>query len=479
MLRSESDAVRESVRYVLDSLGIFWEEVSEPDPLKHTVALIPEGSPLVPIPVPSVFIGRAALAYFGGEKKTKVGSPPEPSGFITISGERAPVYGQLYSFEGDRIVGYAPVWVRDRHVLIGYDLFETVSYFIRGAEQSLGLRDVIDRRGRFDPKALEELRGVPPSVPLVKLHSDLVLASLALLHKREGLPFLTKLYGRTPANLTVSLLIPVRFIRREGKFKRVVSKLLGKNTPPWYENLASLSDPLAFYFGSFLDYDLNSMEGELRSIEENGHEVGLLASIRSSVDFSKMRDEYTLISEILRRGSLGIRFPVIATYLKDAWRSAASVNARYSVAGELSGGFGYPLGLNYPSRPYGLVWNLPLTSRVRSPEAARGVVRKLLKYGGMVAVEAYTEDAAIAFISAAKDSMAEVDTPLELLKRWERIKWVKGDFVYDRRFLYMKFRASDAVEDMGVRVIHPSGKHKIVRISLSKGEEREHAVEVV
>ena len=467
------------MRYILDSLGLFWEEVAEPDPLKHTVAVVPEGSPLVPIPVPAIFTGKAALAYFGGEKKTALGSPPHPSTFITISGKRAPVYGQTYKLDGDRIVNYAPVWYRDRYILIGYDLFETVAYFIRGAEQSLGIRDVLDKKGRFNPSSLEKIRGVPPSVPVVKLHSDLLLATLVLLHKREGLPLITKLPGRTPTNLMVSIVVPIRFLKKEGRIKSIVNKLLNKKTPPWYERLVLSEDPLAFYFGSFLDYDLKSLENHLRGIEEGGHEVGLLASIRSSVDFSKMRDEYGLLAEVLRRGSLGLRFPMLATHLKDAWRSAASVNARYSIVGELSGGFGYPLGLNYPSRPFGLVWNLPLVSRVRTPEYARELAEKVSNYSGIVMIEAYTEDAVLTLLKSLRDLMVELDTPLELLKRWEQVKWVTGEFVYDRRFLNMRIKSPEPIDDLGLRIIHPSGRHKVIRVSIPRGKEKEMSVEVV
>ncbi len=192
-----------------------------------------------------------------------------------------------------------------------------------------------------------------------------------------------------------------------------------------------------------------------------------------------MRDEYGLLAEVLRRGSLGLRFPMLATHLKDAWRSAASVNARYSIVGELSGGFGYPLGLNYPSRPFGLVWNLPLVSRVRTPEYARELAEKVSNYSGIVMIEAYTEDAVLTLLKSLRDLMVELDTPLELLKRWEQVKWVTGEFVYDRRFLNMRIKSPEPIDDLGLRIIHPSGRHKVIRVSIPRGKEKEMSVEVV
>ena len=475
-VRSSDRDVREAVKHILNSLGLFWEEVDEPDPLKHSVAIFPEAADFVPVTIPSIFIGETALSYYGGEKTEVRNSPPEPSRFLNVEKVRIPIFGTKYRLEGDRVLRQAPLFSKGANILVGYDLFRNVSYFLRGAESSLGMRRVRTSDRRLNPRALEEIRGVPISTPIVALHARFLLFSILLLHKREGLPLILKQIQPAGYRGAISISIPV-FRRGRSGFLRGLANLI-RRSETWIERLARNEESLTFFVGRGEDYTPSKVRDLLISMEEAGHEVGLLASIRASVDHMAISEEYEELASIIKRGNLGIRFRGLASTLMDAWKAAAYVQADYVLAGELAAGLGFPLGIGCPFRPDGLIWNVPLIGRVTDRRSASRVVDFASKRGCMVAVDSVGELPTMSLVRNAKEKGLWIVTPGKMIERFKSVAEVKGVFRYDRAYLEGKVVPYAGVKDLQLRVINPEGREVSLKVDLEANKTQEIRVPV-
>ena len=473
-IRSSDKSVREAVKYTLNSLGLFWEEVDEPDPLRHSVAIFPEAAEFVPVSIPSIFIGETALSYYGGEKAEVRNSPPEPAGFINVDKVKVPFFGLKYNLPGDRVLRQAPLFAKDSHFLLGYDLFRNVSYFLRGAESSLGMKRIKTSDRRFNPTILEEIRGVAPSVPIVDMHAKFLLFAILLLHKREGFPLILKQTPPAGYNGAIAVSVPVY---RTGRSRFDLLSLF-RRTESWIERLARNADPLAFFVGRGEDYTPSKVRDLLISLEESGHEVGLLASIRASVDHMTISEEYEELAGIIKRGNIGIRFKGIASTLMDAWKSAAYVQADYVLAGELATGIGFPLGIGCPFKPEGLVWNIPLVAGVGSMDMANRVANFVAKRRCMVAVDTLDELSTISLVRSAQEQGLWVTTPGAMIDRFRSIAEVKGVFRYDRKYLEGKMMPYADVKDLQVRIINPEGRDILLKLDLTENRSKEINVPV-
>ncbi|MEM3929473.1 MAG: hypothetical protein QXX48_04215, partial [Candidatus Korarchaeum sp.] len=318
VVRSRDPRVREAVRYTLDSLGLFWEEVHEPDPIKHMVSIFPEEAEFVPVVTPSIFVGSTALAYFGGDKVESKRSPPMPAGFLEINKEKSPFFGVKYTFDCERFSRTNPVFRKDSNILIGYDLFRTVAYFLRGAELSLGIRGVKTPDNKINLNAISEIRGVQTNVPAADVHARLLLSLILLLHKMEGLPVALKRISPPGRKGALAISVPILKVKKE---RSILSRLknLFRKSEIWIERLGKIDQPITFFAGRGEDYGPSDVSEVLVSLEESGHEVGLLASPKASVNHDTMFDEYRELAEVLKRGDLGIRFRSIESTITDAW----------------------------------------------------------------------------------------------------------------------------------------------------------------
>lgn len=474
VIRSLDKDVRDAVKHIMDSLGLFWEEVDEPDPLRHSIAVFPEATDFVPVPVPSIFVGQSALSYYGGDRTEVKKSPPEPSGFMVVDKVKIPYFGTKYELQGERISRQVPLYGRDSHLLLGYDLFRNVSYFLRGAESSLKLKGVRTSDRKFIPRALEDLRGVPISIPIVDLHAKFLLLMILLLHKREKLPLITKHIPPPGYKAGISVSIPLLKIGRPSKFNIMG---LFRKSESLVERLIKANEELTFFVGKGEDYTPSKIRKILISMEERGHEVGLLASVRASLDHMTMAEEYREVAEILKRGNMGVRFRGIASTLMDAWKSAAYVEAGYVLAGELAEGFGFPLGIGCPFRPDGLVWNVPLIGKVSDRNSANKAVGFASKWGCMVAVDAIDEIAILSLIRSAMERDVWVAPLNSLIERYKAISSIKGAFVYDRRYLEGKLIPQGGAS-LQLNVINPEGKKKVVKVDLENGKPQEIRISV-
>ena len=386
-----------------------------------------------------------------------------------------PFYGIRYSFDGDKILGQAPLVAKNDHILVGYDLFDNVSYFLRGAESSLGMKRIKGRDLRLNPQSLQEIRGVPPSVPIVDIHAKLLLFSILLLHKREGFPLLVKRIP--PADFLAGLAISFPVLSIGKPRFGIISKILGKGES-WLERLAKNSDQIAFFVGRGEDYSPSGISDELRFLEESGHEVGLLASTRASIDHSVIAEEYEELANVLKRGDIGVRFRGISSTLMDAWKSAAYINASYVLTADLTSGIGFGLGISLPFKPNDLVWNIPVIARLYGREKVPNVVDFIKNKGGMVAVDVYDEYAALSLNNRAQKAGLWVTTPDRMIKRFRAVSGVRGVFRYDRKYLEGKIVSAEDVKDLSLRVINPSGRDIYLKIDLVKDKSYEVNVPV-
>ncbi len=472
-VRSPDKNVRDAVKYALNSLGLFWEEVEEPDPLRHSVAIFPEATEFVPIVIPSIFIGETAISYYGGEKKEVKNSPPEPAGFFNVNNVKIPYFGVKYEPNGDKILRQAPIYAKDSNLLLGYDLFRNINYFLKGGESSLNIRRIKSSDKRLDPKVLEEIRGTPPSIPIVDVHTRFLLSSILLLHKREGFPLIMKKVPPSGYNGALSISVPVfRTGRSRFRFNPF------RKPESWIESLARHADPLSFFVGRGDDYTPSKVRDLLLSLEENGHAVGLLASLRASIDHMVISEEYEELTSIIKRGNVGIRFKGIISTLVDAWKSAAYVRSSYVLAGELSRGMGFSLGISYPFKPNDLVWNIPVVARVATTDSARRVADLVARWECVVDADALNDLSAISLIRSAQERGIWVTTPTEIIERFRSVSEVKGLFRYDRRYLEGKMTSYSDVEDLQLRIISPEGKDMILKIDLEGNRPKEINVPV-
>ncbi len=468
--------VRDAVRHTLNSLGLFWEEVDEPDPLKHSVAIFPEATEFVPVTIPSVFVGETALSYYGGDKTEVKKSPPGPAGFMVVDRIKIPYFGTKYDLEGERLLRQAPLYSRDSHLLLGYDLFRNVSYFLKGAESSLSMKRIKTSDRRFNPKVLEDLRGVPVSTPIVDLHAKFLLFSILLLHKRERLPLIMK--HIPPSGYKGGMSVSIPLLRRGGSGLRFDPRRFLRRTESWVERLIRGTEDLTFFVGRGEDYTPSKIRELLVSMEESGHEVGLLASVRASIDHLSMAEEYEEVAAIIKRGDIGIRFRGIASTLMDAWKSAAYVEAGYVLAGEIAGEFGFPLGIGCPFMPNGLVWNIPLVGKVSDRESAAGAADFVAKWGCMVAVDALDEISTLSLLRNARERGVWIAPPSSLVERFRAVSGVKGTFRYDRRYLEGKIIPYSDVKDLQLKIINPEGKDSFTRVDLVSGKPHEIRIPV-
>jgi len=475
-VRSLDREVRDAVKHTLNSLGLFWEEVDEPDPLKHSVAIFPEATEFVPVTIPSIFIGETALSYYGGDKTEIKKSPPEPAGFMVVDRVKIPYFGAKYDLEGEQLLRQAPLYSKDSHLLLGYDLFRNVSYFLHGAESSLGLKRIRTSDRRFNPKVLEEMRGVPASTPIVDLHAKFLLFSILLLHKRERLPLIMKRIPPSGYKGGMSISIPVYRMGRSGL--RLDLRRLLRRTESWIERLVRRTEDLTFFVGRGEDYTPTKIREMLVSMEESGHEVGLLASVRASIDHMSMAEEYEEVATVIKRGGIGVRFKGIASTLMDAWKSAAYVEAGYVLAGEIVGDFGFPLGIGCPFKPNGLVWNIPLVGRVSDRESAARAADFVAKWGCMVAVDALDELSTLSLLRNAHERGIWVAPPSSLVERFRAVSDVKGSFRYDRKYLEGKIMPYSDVKDLQLTVINPEGRDSVMRVDLQAGKSHEIRIPV-
>ncbi len=475
-VRSLDRDVRDAVKHTLNSLGLFWEEVDEPDPLKHSVAIFPEATEFVPVTIPSIFVGETALSYYGGDKTEVKKSPPEPAGFMVVDRIKIPYFGARYDLEGGRLLRQAPLYSKDSHLLLGYDLFRNVSYFLKGAESSLGMKRIRTSDRRFNPKVLEDLRGVPVSTPIVDLHAKFLLFSILLLHKREKLPLIMKQIHPSGYKGGMSVSVPIYRTGSSG-LKFDLRRFL-RRTESWIERLIKGTEDLTFFVGRGEDYTPTKIKELLVSMEESGHEVGLLASVRASIDHMSMAEEYEEVATLIKRGGIGIRFKGIASTLMDAWKSAAYVEAGYVLAGEIAGEFGFPLGIGCPFRPNGLVWNIPLVGRVSDRGSAARAAEFVAKWGCMVAVDAMDELSTLSLLRNAHERGIWIAPPSTLVERFKAVSDVKGTFRYDRKYLEGKIMPYGDVKDLQLRVINPEGKDSVMRVDLEAGKSHEIRIPV-
>ncbi len=473
VVRSLDKDVRRAVKYTLDSLGLFWEEVEEPDPLRHSIAIFPESTEFVPITIPSIFIGETALSYYGGEKKEVENSPPEPASFFYVSKIRIPYFGVKYELNGDKLLRQAPLYAKDGNLLLGYDFFRNVSYFLKGGESSLKIRSIKSSDKRFNPQVLEEIRGTPPSIPIVDVHAKFLLSAILLLHKREGFPLIMKKVEPSGYNGALSISVPVF---RTGRSRFRLNPF--KKAESWVESLAKHADPLSFFVGRGDDYTPPKVKDLLLSLEENGHEVGLLASLRASIDHMTISDEYEELTSIIKRGNVGIRFKGIISTLIDAWKSAAYVQSSYVLAGELSTGIGFLLGMGYPFKPDDLVWNIPVIARVATTEFAKKVASFVAKWECIVDADALNDLSAISLVRNAQERGIWITTPVEMIERFKSVSEVKGVFRYDRKYLEGKMTAYSDIKDLQLRIISPEGKDIFLKVDLEGNRPKEVNVPV-
>jgi len=466
VIRSRDPRVREAIRYTLNSLGLFWEEVHEPDPIKHMVSIFPEESEFVPVVTPSIFIGSAALAYFGGDKVESKRSPPMPSGFLELNKEKSPFFGCKYSFDCERLSRTNPIFRRDGNILVGYDLFKTIAYFLMGAELSLGMKQVKTPDNRINLAAISEIRGAETRIPAADLHAKLLLSLILMLHKSEGLPLVLKRASPPGRRGALAISVPVQ---RIGKGRSLVDKLKNilRKREIWIERISKIQDSITFFAGRGEDYSPSSIGESLLALEENGHEVGLLASPKASVSHDVILDEYRELAETLKRGDLGIRFRSIESTVNDALESAMFVKARYAIVGEIYQGFGYPLGVSRPFK-IGSLWNIPTLGRVRRERVAE-VMEEIAKRGGFVSLDAMTELSVLTAINEASSREIWITTPSKMIDRLEGLYNVRGTFRYDRRYLEGKVTSQRQI-DVQILVIPPEGKETILEMSLEENK---------
>lgn len=477
VVRSRDPRVREAVRYTLDSLGLFWEEVREPDPIKHMVSIFPEEAEFVPVVTPSIFIGSTALAYFGGDKVESKKSPPMPAGFLEINKEKSPFFGMKYTFDCERFSRTNPVFRKESNILIGYDLFKTVAYFLRGAELSLGIRGVKTPDNRINLNTISEIRGVQTNVPAADIHARLLLSLILLLHKMEGLPLVLKRISPPGRKGALAVSVPILKVKKQ---KSILSKLknLFKKREIWIERLGKIDHPITFFAGRGEDYSPSEIGEILVSLEESGHEVGLLASSKASVNHDTVLDEYRELAEVLKRGDLGIRFRSIESTVMDAWDSASFVKAKYAVVGDLLQGFGYALGTSKPFRIDNSLWNLPVLGRVRRESPVAEVLNDIVRRGSFVAIDTSTESGAMKLILEAIGRDIWVTTPSKMIERLEEVHRIRGAFRYDRRYLEGKLMSPSPVKEVQVVVIDPEGKESVVETSLDANKPREISLRI-
>lgn len=472
VVRSRDPRVREAVRYTLDSLGLFWEEVHEPDPIKHMVSIFPEEAEFVPVVTPSIFVGSTALAYFGGDKVESKRSPPMPAGFLEINKEKSPFFGVKYTFDCERFSRTNPVFRKDSNILIGYDLFRTVAYFLRGAELSLGIRGVKTPDNKINLNAISEIRGVQTNVPAADVHARLLLSLILLLHRMEGLPVALKRISPPGRKGALAISVPILKVKKE---RSILSRLknLFRKSEIWIERLGKIDQPITFFAGRGEDYGPSDVSEVLVSLEESGHEVGLLASPKASVNHDTMFDEYRELAEVLKRGDLGIRFRSIESTITDAWDSASFVKARYAAVGDFLQGFGYALGTSKPFKIDGSLWNLPVVGRVRRESPVTEVLNEIVRRGSFVAIDALTESGAMKLILEAIGRDIWLTTPSKMIGRLEEVRNIKGSFRYDRKYLEGRLTSPSPVREVQVVVIDPEGKESVIETSLEANKPRE------
>lgn len=466
VIKSRDPRVREAVRYTLNSLGLFWEEVHEPDPIRHMVSIFPEESEFVPIVTPSIFIGSTALAYFGGDRVESKRSPPMPSGFLELNKEKSPFFGYKYSFDCERLSRTNPIFRRDGNILVGYDLFKTIAYFLMGAELSLGIKQVKTPDNRINLAAISEIRGVEARVPSADLHARLLLSLILMLHKSEGLPLVLKRVSPPGRRGALAISVPVQRIGRSRSLLGKLKNLLRKREI-WIEKISKLQESVTFFTGRGEDYSPSSIRESLLNLEESGHEVGLLASPKASVSHDAILDEYRELAEILKRGDLGIRFRSIESTVKDALESAMFVKARYTIVGEVYQGFGYPLGVSRPLK-IGSLWSIPTLGRVRG-EGVTEVMEEIAKRGSFVSLDAMTELSILAAINEASKREIWITTPSKMIERLEGLQSLRGTFRYDRRYLEGKITSQKQI-DVQLLVIPPDGKETVLDVSLEENK---------
>lgn len=471
VIRSRDPRIREAVRNTLNSLGLFWEEVSEPDPIRHMVSIFPEEAEFVPVATPSIFIGSTALAYFRGDKVESKKSPPMPAGFLEMNKEKSPFFGMKYTFDCEKLSRTNPIFRKESNVLIGYDLFRTVAYLARGAELSLGVKGVKTPDNRLNLSAISEFRGAPVSVPAVDVHAKLLLSSILFLLKMEGLPLVLKRISPPGRRGAVALSVPVL---RLGKSRSILGRLksIFRRRESWLERLGKLTQPMTFFAGRGRDYSPSEVRELLLSIEESGHEVGLLASQKASVSHDTILDEYRELAETLRRGDLGIRFRGMESTLSDALEAASFVKARYVIIGDPLQGFGYYLGISKPYK-FDSFWNFPLIGKIRREQQAQGPLEDIAKRGSFVAIEALTESSILSVLREAESRGVWVATPSKIIERYESICSVKGSFRYDRKYLEGKLVSQSPVKDVQLIVVNPEGRESVLEIELESNKPRE------
>ncbi len=478
VIRSRDPRVREAVRYTLDSLGLFWEEVHEPDPIKHMISIFPEEAEFVPVVTPSVFVGSTALAYFGGDKVENRKSPPMPSGFLEINKERSPFFGDKYNFGCERLSRTNPVFRKDGNVLVGYDLFRTISYFLKGGELSLGIRGVKTPDNRINLDALSEIRGVQANVPVVDVHAKLLLSLLLFLHRMEALPLVLKRISPPGKKGALAVSVPIlRVRRRRGSLLGKLKDLL-KKREIWIEKLGKIDQPITLFAGRGEDYSPSEIGEALVSVEESGHEVGLLASPKASVNQDTMLDEYRELAEVLRRGDLGIRFRIIESTAIEAWDSASFVRAKYTVVGDVAKGFGYALGTSKPFKVGGSLWNLPVLGKVRRESPLTEMLNDIVRRGSFVVLDTLTEMETIRLIQEALSRDIWVTTPSKMIGRLEEVHAIRGSFRYDRKYLEGKLVSPLPTREVQVIVIDPDGKESVIETSLEANKPREIKIRV-
>ncbi|ACB06971.1 hypothetical protein [Candidatus Korarchaeum cryptofilum] len=466
VIKSRDPRVREAIRYTLNSLGLFWEEVHEPDPIKHMVSIFPEESEFVPVVTPSIFIGSTALAYFGGDKVEGKRSPPMPSGFLELNKEKSPFFGSKYSFDCERLSRTNPIFRKDGSILVGYDLFKTVAYFLMGAELSLGMKQVKTPDNRINLAAISEIRGVEARVPAADLHARLLLSLILMLHKSEGLPLVLKRASPPGRRGALAISVPVQ---RIGRSRSLIGKLknLLRKREIWIEKISKIQESITFFAGRGEDYSPSGIGESLLALEENGHEVGLLASPKASVSHEAILDEYRELAEILKRGDLGIRFRSIESTINEAFESAMFVKAKYTIVGEIYQGFGYPLGVSRPLK-VGSIWSIPTLGRVRRERAA-DVMEEIAKRGSFVSLDAMTELSVLTAINEALKREIWITTPSKMIERLEGVYNVRGTFRYDRRYLEGKITSQTPL-DVQILVIPPDGKETVLELNLEENK---------
>lgn len=471
VIKSRDPRVREAVRNTLNSLGLFWEEVSEPDPIKHMVSIFPEEAELVPITTPSIFIGSTALAYFQGEKVENKMSPPKPAGFLELNRKKSPFFGMKYTFDCERLSRTNPVFRKESNILIGYDLFRTIAYLARGAELSLGVREIKTRDNKLDLNAVAELRGAPVSVPAVDVHAKLLLSSILFLFRIEGLPLVLKRLSPPGKRGALAISVPVLKL---GKPRSLLEKMksIFRKKELWIEKIWKINNPMAFFTGRGWDYTPSEVTELLLSIEENGHEVGLLASPKASISHEAILDEYRELAEALKRGDLGIRFRGIESTFSDALEAASFVKAKYVIIGDPLHGFGYFFGI---SKPYKIdsLWNFPLIGKVRREQYVPILVDEVAKRGSFSTVEALTKQAILSIIREAESKGVWISTPSKILERLERIYAVRANFRYDRKYLEGKLIAQSPIKDFQIVAVNPEGRETVVEVELESNKGME------